>query len=33
VDVEINGSGDVTLSGRPAKLNSSVSGSGQVNQE
>ena len=33
VDVSINGSGDVTLATRPAKLNSSVSGSGSVTQD
>ncbi|GAW41366.1 hypothetical protein SH203_01770 [Brevundimonas sp. SH203] len=32
VDIDINGSGDVNLALRPAKLNSSVSGSGQVYQ-
>ena len=32
VDVSIDGSGDVNLALRPAKLNSSISGSGEVHQ-
>ncbi|MDQ1154326.1 GIN domain-containing protein [Brevundimonas sp. SORGH_AS_0993] len=32
VDVDINGSGDINLALRPAKLNSSISGSGEVHQ-
>ncbi|WP_312735723.1 GIN domain-containing protein [Brevundimonas sp.] len=32
VDVSIDGSGDVNLAMRPAKLNSSISGSGEVHQ-